>query len=443
MLELIPSFGGFLSTVAVFIVALSIIVAVHEYGHYIVGRWCGIHAEVFSLGFGPVLASRVDRHGTRWQIAALPFGGFVKFLGDADAASHADAAALARMDGETRKRTMHGAALYKRALTVAAGPAANFLMSIVVFAGMFMATGIATEAPVVGELKPLPVEQRGLQKGDRILALDGQEIADYEALFELARERADAATMLYDVERAGQRLRVEGPNVLPPLITAVQPQSAAVRAGLRVGDVILAVDGQQVNGFGQLPEIVEAAEGREITLSLWREGTTLEVALSPRVVDLPDGEGGFERRVLIGITGGPAFAPETRTPGPLEAIGMGAGQVWNVITTSLSGLQHMIVGAISTCNLQGPIGIAQVTGDAASQGLSSFIWFVALLSTAIGLLNLFPIPVLDGGHLVFHAYEAVAGRPPSDRAMNVMMMAGLVVVISLMVFGLTNDLFCR
>jgi regulator of sigma E protease len=159
-------------------------------------------------------------------------------------------------------------------------------------------------------------------------------------------------------------------------------------------------------------------------------------------MDLPLQEGGFETRWLIGITGGMLFEPRAETPSLLEAARYGVNQTIFIVESSLSGLYHMAVGAISTCNLQGPIGIAETSGAAASQGWLSFIWFIAVLSTAVGLLNLFPIPVLDGGHLVFHAFEALTGRPPSDGALRVMMGAGLALMGALMIFALTNDLFC-
>jgi regulator of sigma E protease len=159
-------------------------------------------------------------------------------------------------------------------------------------------------------------------------------------------------------------------------------------------------------------------------------------------MDLPLPEGGFETRWLIGLSGGMFFEGETRTPGVFEAAWMGVEQTYMIASTSLSGLGHMITGAISSCNLRGPIGIAETSGAMASDGLASFIWFIAVLSTAVGLLNLFPIPVLDGGHLVFHAYEAVTGRPPSDRALRVLMGAGLTLILMLMVFAIGNDLFC-
>jgi len=168
----------------------------------------------------------------------------------------------------------------------------------------------------------------------------------------------------------------------------------------------------------------------------------LEVSLTPRRTDLPSPDGGFESRYLIGITGGYSFEPVLERVGAGQALWYGVEQTGFVIQSSLSGLWHMITGAISSCNLQGPIGIAETSGAAASQGIDNFIWFIAVLSTAVGLLNLFPIPVLDGGHLVFHAYEAVAGKPPSERALNIFMTVGLTLLLSLMLFALTNDIFC-
>ena len=435
--------GGFAMTLLAFIVALSIIVFVHEFGHYIVGRWCGIGAEVFSVGFGPVLASRRDSRGTRWQIAALPFGGYVKFLGDADAASGKDAEALARMDAETRGRTMHGAPLWARSATVAAGPVANFILSVLVFGGIFMVSGLATESPVVGKLKPLPPSiEIGLEPGDRILAIDGVETPDYVAFYNYGADAEPEPVKRYRVLRDGDEMVVDGPYPLLPLVESVSPKSAALDAGLRVGDVITAVDGAPMTAFHQLQESVRGAGETPLDLTVWRGGEMLSFALSPKRVDMPDPEGGWQTRWLIGISGGTFFEPETYTPGPIEALGLGAERTWGVVTGSLSGLWHMITGAISSCNLQGPIGIAETSGAAASQGIQSFVWFIAVLSTAVGLLNLFPIPVLDGGHLVFYGYEAIFGQPPSDTALRVLMAIGLALILSLMVFGLTNDLFC-
>jgi len=444
LLTLLPSFGNLLYTLAAFVVALSVIVTVHEYGHYIIGRWSGIHAEVFSLGFGPVLFSRVDRRGTRWQVAALPFGGYVKFLGDANAASAgADEETMAHLTASEQRHTMHGAPLWARAATVAAGPVFNFILSIALFAAIFMTAGVATDTPSVGVTHALPGGIGELQSGDEIRAIEGRPTPDYPALQEIADALPTLDRMQYDVLRAGVETTAEGPAVYPARIASVTPDSAAMAAGLREGDVILSINGAPVRSFAELQGIVKAAGGTSLDLRVWREDAPeMNVTLTPKRTDLPLRTGGFETRFLIGIGGGFFFEPVTRSVGPLEALSDGAGQVSFVVTSSLSALTHMITGAISSCNLRGPLGIAETSGAAASAGFVDFIWFLAVLSTAVGLMNLFPIPVLDGGHLVFHAWEWAAGKPPPDAVMRVLMMAGLALVLALMVFGLTNDLRC-
>ncbi|WP_068116897.1 RIP metalloprotease RseP [Tropicimonas marinistellae] len=440
--SLIPQFGGALWTLAAFVVALSVIVFVHEYGHYIVGRWSGIRAEVFSIGFGPVLFSRTDKHGTQWQVAALPFGGFVKFLGDASAASDKASDTYDELDDETKRHTMHGAPLWARAATVAAGPVFNFILSALVFAAILLWQGTPKEPVEVGALKPMPAEVQALMAGDRILAVGGTETPDYQSFFDVIGDMPVSDTVAYQIERDGQQSAVTGPYPFPPLVEGLQAGSAAMDAGIEKGDLITAIDGEPVTAFKQLQDVVGSSEGRALAVDIWRDGETLEFVLAPRRVDLPDNDGGFETRWLIGMTGGLMFTPATQTPGPLEALQYGADQTLFIVQSSLSGLWHMVTGAISSCNLRGPIGIAETSGAAASQGVESFIWFIAVLSTAVGLLNLFPIPVLDGGHLVFHAFEAIAGRPPSDRALRILMGMGLALMLSLMAFALTNDLFC-
>ena len=443
----IPQFGVLLYTLLAFVVALSVIVAVHEYGHYIVGRWSGIHAEVFSLGFGPVLFSRVDKHGTRWQIAALPFGGYVKFLGDSNAASGRDDAAMqeAAEDPVALRRTMHGAPLWARAATVAAGPVFNFVLSILVFTGIFMIRGVVSDPLTVGEIYDMPDAGYELQVGDEVLSVGGvtppdmEEGTDWE---EFRSQLPAESTLDYTVRRDGTEMTVDGPFPYPPLISSIAPRSAAMDIGLEAGDVITAVDGDPVFAFDQLKNAVESSDGRALQIDVWRDGETLEFALAPRRTDEPQADGGFATHWRIGVVSSMAFEPATETAGPGTAIQGAVSQTYAIVTGSLSGLWHMITGAISTCNISGPIGIAETSGAMASQGAQSFIWFIAVLSTAVGLLNLFPIPALDGGHLVFYAYEAVAGKPPSDRVLRLLMSLGIAAILTLMVFALGNDLFC-
>ena len=444
IVSLIPEFGNLLWTIVAFVVALSVIVAIHEYGHYIVGRWSGIHADVFSLGFGPVLFARTDRRGTVWQVAALPFGGYVKFRGDANAASAPDGEAVAEMTPEERRSTMPGAPLWARTATVAAGPVFNFILAIALFAAVGMTRGVTSDPLTVGELRPLPVAQ-ALEPGDVLLAIEGRTVPSFEdaAAFDAFIEALPVQPELtYTVERNGTAREVLGPWLWPPLITQLAPQSAAFSIGLAVGDVILSIDDQPIFAFAQLREKVETGNGAPLSLKVWRDGAIMDFTLTPRRVDEPQADGGFKTNWRIGIVGGMAFEPATQAPGIGEALWGGVLGTWEIMRGSVSGLWHMITGAISSCNMSGPIGIAQVSGQMASQGTMNFVYFIGVLSAAVGLLNLFPIPVLDGGHLVFYAYEAVAGKPPSERALRILMTTGLVLILSLMIFALSNDIFC-
>ncbi|MEM6659806.1 MAG: RIP metalloprotease RseP [Pseudomonadota bacterium] len=443
---LFSAFGGTAWTLFFFVVALSVIVAIHEYGHYIVGRWSGIQADVFSVGFGPVLWSRMDKRGTRWQIAALPFGGYVKFAGDANAASGKDEAAMqeAQADPVALRRTMHGAPLWARAATVAAGPVFNFALSIVVFSLVVFFTGVPRDPLTVGDLQPLPGGSLELQSGDVILEIAGAKVPSISGpeFADFLQSIPETPTLQYKVERGGQTMTVEGPYYFPPVVGQVHSRSAGLAAGFEVGDVITAINGDPVFRFGQLPEIIENSDGAPVTLDVWRDGQMLEFELAAKQVDEANDEGGFSKKWRIGLGSDTAFDLGLEAPPASFAIQRGYQQTVEIITGSLNALRYLATGRISTCNLSGPIGIAQVAGSTAKAGLDQFIWFIAVLSTAVGLLNLFPIPALDGGHLVFYAYEAVTGKPPSDSALRVLMAVGLALVLSLMVFALGNDLFC-
>ncbi len=284
-----------------------------------------------------------------------------------------------------------------------------------------------------------------MQAGDRLLQIEGLDVpgADEDKTFsDLIDELPIRPVLSYQVERDGQQMQVQGPYPMPPLVAQLAPQSAAYDISMQPGDVITSVDGSPIAAFSELKEVVEASDGRALELKVWRDGETLDFVLAPRRVDEPRAEGGFHTTWRIGIAGGLAFEPATEALGPVQAVAGGAVQVWRIIEGSVSGLYHMVTGAISSCNMSGPIGIAEVSGAMASQGAESFIWFIAVLSAAVGFLNLFPIPVLDGGHLTFYAYEAVTGKPPSDTALRVMMTIGLTLVLGLMLFALFNDIFC-
>ncbi len=436
----IPFFGGFLATVLPFVVVLGIVVAVHEYGHYIVARWCGIRSEVFSIGFGPVIWSRRDKRGTLWQVAALPLGGYVKFLGDSDGSSRADPAQLNDMSARERAESFHGASVGRRMLTVLAGPAFNFLLTIAVFAGLALWQGVPTERVILGEIEPLPGIEQPLRPGDVVLEVNGAPVAAFTDIYAAAAEMPAPGPMRFVVERGGDRLVIEAPYAMPPLVQGVEPLSPASEAGLRPGDVITAADGAPLAAFTELREKVMASAGRTLPLEVWRDGATLELSITPIERDADDGAGGFERRVMIGVAGASLYLPATETPAPWTAVGLGIERMVFVITQSLNGLKHILLGSLGAENLQGPIGIAQISGETASQGLGNFIALIGVISTAIGLLNLFPIPVLDGGHFVAFLIEAVRGRPPSERAMHFAMSIGLGLILLLMVFATYNDI---
>ena len=446
IIGLLPQAGGLIWIIVAFVVALSVIVTIHEYGHYIVGRWSGIHADVFSLGFGPVIYKRTDKRGTQWQIAALPFGGYVKFAGDANAASGKDTDAMQAVEADAvaLRRTMHGAPLWARAATVAAGPVFNFVFSILLFAALFLGSGTTRDQLTVGELRALPTQVNELQPGDEILQIAGKPVPliSDDSFGPFLSSVPKTEQLDYRVMRDGAELDVQGPQIFPPLVVGLVPRSAAYQADLDVGDVIVGVNGTPISVFEQLKTNVEASDGAPVALTVWRDGAILDKTLSAKRVDEPQADGSYTTEWRIGIVGGMAFELATEPMGVWRALSDGVIETGGIITGSLSGLGHIITGAISTCNLSGPIGIAQTSGAMASQGTQSFLRFIAVLSTAVGLLNLFPIPALDGGHLVFYAYEAVMKRPPSDGALRILMGIGLTLVLTLMVFALGNDIFC-
>ena len=435
----IPLIGGFLSTVLPFVLVLGIVVFVHEYGHYIVGRWCGIHSEVFSVGFGPVLWSRRDKRGTLWQVAALPLGGYVKFLGDSDGSSRADPETLARMDASERARSFHGAGVGRRMLTVLAGPIFNFILTVAIFAGVVTWQGVPTDRAEVGSIAAVAGDQP-LRPGDIILSVNGAPVEAFADVYVAVSEMEVPGPLSLVVDRAGGRMEFEAPYAFPPLVQGVEPLSPASDAGLRQGDLITSAGGEELTAFEDLRQIIMASGDQTIPLGVLRDGAGIELEITPRERDFDDGDGGFEKRVMIGVAAAPLYQPATVTPAPWAALGIGVERMFGVITQSLNGLKHIITGDIGAENLQGPLGIAQISGETASQGVLNFIVLIGVISTAIGLLNLFPIPVLDGGHFMAFLFEAIRGRPPSQAAMQVAMSIGLGLILLLMVFATYNDI---
>ena len=443
-METFPLFSGVLHPVISFIVSLSIIVFVHEYGHYIVGKWTGIKADVFSVGMGPVVLSRVDNNGTTWQLAAIPFGGFVKFKGDANlSSSQADPKTSAYNKSDLRA-TLHGAPLWARTATVAAGPVFNFVFSIIIFFSLFVSAGQVREPLTISEINPLPFINQ-LKEGDEIISISGYQLSSASSIKNMLEyiEHIDKKSIDYEVRRDGEIFNLLGPPVDLPRISGLVPLSAAVEASLNAGDVILEINGEPINKFNQLKEAVEKSAGSPINLTVWREEKIFQTTIIPKREDIPQPEGGFITKWRIGIIGSIyPFELLTESIPVLQAIHLSFFQTYSIITSSINGLYHIIAGNISTCNLSGPIEIAEISSHMAKEGLQSFIQTLALFSAAIGFMNLLPIPVLDGGHLVFFAYEAIFKKPPNQKAFSALMTIGFAFVLFFMMFAIFNDYFC-
>jgi regulator of sigma E protease len=363
---------GIWSYVIIFLLVLTLVVFVHELGHFLVARWCGVVVKAFSIGFGPEIFGFYDRHGTRWRFAWIPLGGYVKFVDDADASSRPSPEAMERMTPEERSSTFHGKPVWQRAAVVAAGPMANFLLAVVIYAALNMAVGI---------------------------------------------------------------------RIMPAFVENVVEGSPAAKAGFQSGDKIVAIDGSRVESFDDLQRIVAPNAGNELIFTVERGTQTVDLKVVPDMREERDPFGRMFKRGLIGIQR--SNAPDkwqVHSVGPLEAIGRGAQEMWSNITATIAGLGDMIKGRQSSEQMGGPILMAEVTGKVAEAGWEPLMRLIAMFSANIGFLNLLPIPVLDGGHLMFYAIEAVRRKPLSDRFQQVGFQIGLALIIALMIFVNFNDL---
>ena len=440
----IPQFGNLLITVAAFIVCLSIIVFVHEFGHYYIGTLSGIHAEVFSIGFGPVLLSLNDKNGTKWQISALPLGGFVKFLGDKNSASSPNIDLKSARGGAVFNRaTMQGAPLWARFITVAAGPLFNFIFSGIIFFAVYMSQGVTKFPLTVEKVFATPYQQQ-FEKGDIISSINGvqiyENINNLENLFENSESEEE---FTYSVERNGQKINLENVIQNPPMIGQVLPKSAAITAGLEKGDIILSLNSERINSFNNIKNFVESSKGEALNVEFLRDGEIRKTQLKPLIVDVPAEGGGFDRIYRIGIISNYfPFEPVMQKQSILIALRGAVESIYLIMEGSVKGLYHIVLGNISSCNLSGPISIAETSGQMVKQGGVNYLWFIAVLSTAIGMINLFPIPVLDGGHLLFFVIEALTGKKPDPSIVNKFMTLGFFILISLMLFSIFNDFLC-
>ena len=438
-----PQFGNFVITVLAFVLCLSVIVFVHEFGHYFIGKLSGIHAEVFSIGFGPVIISSYDKRGTKWQLAAFPLGGYVKFLGDKNPASSPDPEIDKRDEQNLLRKSMHGAPLWARFITVAAGPLFNFIFSGLIFFLIFMDQGMTKLPLTVDKTFDTPYEQK-FEKGDVVRSVNGLKINnDLKKLNDQLGGVFANKPLTYVVERNGILITLENIIQNPPRISQVLPKSSAISAGLEKGDLILSLNSREIKNFNEIKDFVEASQGEGFNVEYWREGLVYETRLTPQIVDVPIETGGFERIYRVGIVSDyfpfqPAMTKQSISWAFLSSI----KSIYLIMEGSVKGLYHIVFGNISSCNLSGPISIAETSGQMVKQGSLNYLWFIAVLSTAIGMINLFPIPVLDGGHLMFFTVEALIGRKPNQKIVNTFMALGFALLVGLMLFSVLNDFLC-
>ena len=363
---------GLIGYIIPFLFVLTIVVFFHELGHFLVARWAGVRVLTFSLGFGPELFGFNDRHGTRWKVSAIPLGGYVKFFGDESEASTPSADALNAMTDEERNVSFHGQKVGPRAAIVAAGPIANFLLAIVIFAALFTFFG-----------KP------------------------------------------------SQSARVD----------SVQENSAAAAAGFQPGDIVTAIDGRAIESFTEMQRLVSTKAGTPLVFTVKRGDAVITLNGTPQLREIKDSFGNAHRVGVLGITRSSSPGDTVTQPvNPATAVWLGVKETWFVVDRTLAYIGGIFTGRESTDQVGGPIRIAQISGQVATIGLSALIHLAAVLSVSIGLLNLFPVPLLDGGHLLFYAVEAVRGKPLSERSQELGFRVGLALVLMLMLFATYNDI---
>ena len=354
-----------------FLFVLTIVVFFHELGHFLIARWCGIRVTAFSVGFGPELAGFNDRYGTRWKLSAVPLGGYVKFAGDENAASMPDREAAGQMNEEELRSSFIGKPVGQRAAVVAAGPIANFILAIVIFAVLFS---------------------------------------------------------------------VYGRSYTLPRVDSVQPESAAAEAGFQPGDVILSIDGSEIGSFSDIQRIVSVSADLPLTIVVDRTGEEVALVATPKRREMRDQFGNVQKIGLLGLS--QKSSPEDRVTkyfSAPEAVVEGTRETWFVATRTLGYLYGIVSGRESADQLGGPIRVAQFSGQVATLGLGALLNLAAVLSISIGLINLMPVPMLDGGHLMFYAYEALRGRPLSEKVQDIGFRIGIALVLMLMVFATWND----
>ena len=437
------------------LVALGVLVTFHEFGHFWVARRCGVKALRFSVGFGMPLVRWHDRRGTEFVIAAIPLGGYVKMLDEREGEVPAD-----QLDQSFNRKTVR-----QRIAIVAAGPIANFLLAMVFFWVLAM-MGSQQVRPVIGAVESGSIAAKaGLVAGQEIVSIDGEPTTGWGAVnLQLVRRLGESGTVNVVVRE--QDSSAESPRelaldrwlqgadepdpikslgirpwrpALPPVLAELDPKGPAQAAGLKTGDRLLALDGQALGDWQQVVDLVRVRPDTKIVLKVEREGAQIDVPVTLSVRGEAKAAGGYLGAGVKGVDWPPSMVREVSF-GPLAAIGEGARRTWTMSVLTLESLKKMLFGELSVKNLSGPITIAKVAGASAQSGVADFLNFLAYLSISLGVLNLLPIPVLDGGHLLFYLVEWVRGRPLSDRVQGWGIQIGISLVVGVMLLALVNDL---
>ncbi|UGQ48862.1 RIP metalloprotease RseP [Massilia endophytica] len=444
-----------LHTLLAFLLAIGTLVVIHELGHYLVARWCGVKVLRFSVGMGKVLWSRrVGPDRTEWAISALPLGGYVKMLDGREAD-------VSGLPPEELKREFTRQNVWKRIAIVAAGPLANFLLAILLYAVLFM-TGIQEVSSKIGEPAPGSAADRaGLDGGDVVVAINGESVSGWSdlrwQLIQATLEKEDARIVVRRLHRgdftftlpaaAFSKLDIEQdvPSALgfsialpPPVLNKVAPNGPGAEAGLQPGDQITHVDGKPMRDSAAFLHAIRSNPGRALQLDVLRQGSAIALAITPRAEQQKAGKDSVTiGKIQVELAGQPDMI--VVASGPLEAAGKAVQKVWDTSVLTVKMFGRMVTGEVSWKNVTGPITIADYAGQTARVGLASYLSFLAFISISIGVLNLLPIPVLDGGHLLYYSLEVLTGRPVPERFGEIAQRLGVGLLVTLMALAVFND----